>query len=199
MPNPKSTFLFQMTFEAGQTLRAGVDPELPGHGVEDARLNGMSRIIGIGAKAQTVTSVFFACVVVQECVGQQRDDAADAFFIVCVLLAFPRLFLGGAEQTFDAGLFLLQGFGVEQTAVNEDEAADRTGSGLDPLLQSCVRPGVLFDPVAPVTMVLVVVEFVIDDLANQLARGQSDCSCCAQQHPAPKANIKATTHCTRIV
>ncbi len=54
-------------------------------------------------------------------------------------------------------------------AIRLDKAGDGAISGLDLFFEARVVLHALFDPVAPVAMVVVILKLVVDGFANQLA------------------------------
>ena len=90
--------LLDPAFKAGEMFIAGIDPEGAAHGVEDTGFNGVGRIVGIGAEAETVAAILFAVVVIEEGVGQQSKDSADAIFVFFILVEMFCLFVRRIEK-----------------------------------------------------------------------------------------------------
>src|ERR1035437_9005193 len=109
--------LIEAAVETNQPFVRGLNPQYPAHDVEDAGFYGVGWIIRLGAEAQTITAVLFPDVFIEERIRQQRDDAADALFIIVVLLAMAGLLGGGAEQTMKLYLLQLAPYGIERIAV----------------------------------------------------------------------------------
>ena len=82
----KIHILLDAALKPHQARGPGVNPDHAAHGVEDARLNGLRHIVGIGAKAQPVTAIFAPVIFVEKRIGQQSKNPADALLVLFVLL-----------------------------------------------------------------------------------------------------------------
>ena len=138
--------------------------------MEDAGLNGVGGILRIGAKAEPVAAALVAVILVEEGIGQEGQNAADAFFVFGIVLAVAGLLRGRGKQVAEPRLLLLLGFSAKRVAIPEGETGDGPFGGLDLILKPGLFGGMALNPVTPVTVPLVVVELVVDDLAHQLAR-----------------------------
>jgi hypothetical protein len=78
------------------------------------------------------------------------------------------LLLWRVKQVVKAVLLRKAGRGIERTAVALLKSRNRTLRGFNLILQARPLPRVALDPVAPVAVLVMVVEFVVDDLADQL-------------------------------
>jgi len=157
-----------MGVEAGEPLHPGVDPDCAIQGVEDARFNGMGGVERIGTKAEAEAAILAAVIFEEEGIGQHGQNPADLLFVVVILLAMLCLLAGRVEEELEPGLLLLFGFRGERVAVGEGESGDGTLAGLNLILEARFLLEPALNPVAPVAVVTVVVELVVDDLADEL-------------------------------
>jgi len=160
-----------VTVEADETFITGIDPEGAAHAVEDAGFNGAGRVVGIGVEEEPVAAVFIACELVEERVGQEGKDAAYAVFVFSVLLAPAGLLLGRTQEMLQAGLFPLTGLSSERRAVGERLFGDGALGGFDLLVHARFGRGVALNPIAPKAVGLVVIQFVVDNFADELVSG----------------------------
>lgn len=98
--------------------------------MDDAGLDGVSWIIRFRVEAQTIAAVLFPGIFKEKCIGQDRDDAPDAFFIVVIFLAVTGLLGGRVEQMLKACLFQLASLSIERLAVAQLDPRDRSLGGL---------------------------------------------------------------------
>ena len=166
----KVDILFKMAFEPRQALHARVDSDFAGHGVEDARLNAVRGVGGVGAEAHAAHAVLLAGVFKEKRVGQQGEDAANAALVVGVLLAAACLLGGRAGHTAQLLAFKLGGIATQRASAGRDQARHRAICGFNLLREPALMLGLLGNPVAPVAVALVVVQLVVDNLAHQSLR-----------------------------
>jgi hypothetical protein len=155
--------------ETDETLHPCIHPQSPAHGVEDAGLDGARGVGRIGAKAEAVATVLVALIFEEVRIGQQRQNPADALFVVFILLAMLFLFGGRGDEAVEARLLLLLGFWTERSSVAEGESGDGAFGGLHLIFKLGLLLEAALNPVVPVAVPFVVAEFVVDDLADQFA------------------------------
>ncbi len=111
----------QASIEANQVLAAHIDPQLAGHGVKDASLDRLRGILRIGPESQMPAVIFLINVLEEKRVRKQREDAANPFLVVEVLLAEARFLGVGGEQMIEVRALSLLRVPIELPAVVQDD------------------------------------------------------------------------------
>jgi len=138
--------------------------------VKEAGFNSVGAVVGIRRIAQVAIAVVHARIPVDEGIGQERENAADAALVLQVGLAQAGLAGWRGEQIAQAGILVLAGVLVERIAVAKEDAGDGAILGFHLLFEARFAAGAALNPIAEVAVALMVVEFVVDGFAHQGGR-----------------------------
>ena len=105
---------------------------------------------------------------VEKSIRQQGQDPPDAALVLDIRFAALGLLAGRVEQLPQPVVFLGASLGGKRMPVGQLQPRHRPIGSLDRLLHPRLFAGVAFNPIPPVAMRVVIVNFVIDHFANQI-------------------------------